>query len=59
MKDALANTLSTLPEPLVPSLTWDRGKEVSAHARFKVETGIPVFLADCNRPGGAARTKTL
>jgi IS30 family transposase len=50
MKDALANTMSTLPEQLARSLTWDRGKEMSAHAQFKVETGIPVFFADPNSP---------
>ena len=27
-------------------LIWDRGKELSADAVFKVETGIPVFFAD-------------
>ncbi len=27
-------------------MTWDRGKEMSAHALFKVETGIPVYFAD-------------
>jgi IS30 family transposase len=50
MKNALANSMSTLPEQLVRSLTWDRGKEMSAHARFKVETGIPVFFADPQSP---------
>ncbi len=50
MKDALANSMSTLPEQLARSLTWDRGKEMSAHAQFKVETGIPVFFADPNSP---------
>jgi IS30 family transposase len=50
MKNALANTMSTLPEQLARSLTWDRGKEMSAHARFKVETGIPVFFADPQSP---------
>lgn len=50
MKDALANTMSTLPQQLVRSLTWDRGKEMSAHAQFKVETGIPVFFADPQSP---------
>ena len=50
MKNALANTMSSLPTQLARSLTWDRGKEMSAHAQFKVETGIPVFFADPNSP---------
>jgi IS30 family transposase len=50
MKNALANTMSTLPTQLARSLTWDRGKEMSAHAAFKVETGIPVFFADPQSP---------
>jgi IS30 family transposase len=50
MKNALTNTMSTLPEHLARSLTWDRGKEMSAHAQFKVETGIPVFFADPQSP---------
>ncbi len=50
MKNALAATMSTLPEVMRRSLTWDRGKELSAHAQFKVETGIPVFFADPNSP---------
>jgi IS30 family transposase len=50
MKNALTNTMSTLPKELARSLTWDRGKELSAHAQFKVETGIPVFFADPQSP---------
>jgi len=50
MKNALATTMATLPEQLTRSLTWDRGKEMSAHAQFKVETGIPVFFADPQSP---------
>jgi IS30 family transposase len=50
MKNALAATMSMLPEQLRRSLTWDRGKELSAHAAFKVETGIPVFFADPQSP---------
>jgi IS30 family transposase len=42
--------MSTLPEQLRRSLTWDRGKEMSAHAQFKIETGIPVFFADPHSP---------
>ena len=50
MKDALASTMTTLPEQLRRSLTWDRGKELSQHAAFKVETGIPVYFADPQSP---------
>lgn len=50
MKNALASAMSTLPEELVRSLRWDRGKEMSAHAQFRVETGIPVFFADPQSP---------
>jgi transposase, IS30 family len=50
MKDALAATITNLPEQLRRSLTWDRGKEMSAHAQFKIETGLPVFFADPHSP---------
>jgi transposase, IS30 family len=50
MKNALAATMGTLPKQLRRSLTWDRGKELSAHTAFKVETGIPVFFADPHSP---------
>ena len=50
MKNALASTMTALPDQLRRSLTWDRGKELSAHAQFKVETGIPVYFADPHSP---------
>ena len=50
MKNALASTMTTLPEQLRRSLTWDRGKELSQYAAFKVETGIPVYFADPQSP---------
>ena len=50
MKNALVATITTLPEQLRLSLTWDRGKELSQHAQFKVETGVPVFFADPQSP---------
>ena len=50
MKNRLAASMTTLPDQLVRSLTWDRGKELSAHADFTVETNIPVFFADPKSP---------
>jgi IS30 family transposase len=50
MKDALEATMTTLPAQLLRSLTWDRGKELSAHAQFKVDTGIAVYFADPYSP---------
>ena len=54
MKNALTNTMSSLPTQLARSLTWERGKEMSAHAQLKVTTGIPVFFAD---PSSVAQTR--
>ena len=50
MKDALQTTMATMPAELLRSLTWDRGKELSAHAQFKVDTGIAVYFADPHSP---------
>ena len=50
MAGALAQTITTLPEQLRRSLTWDRGKELSAHAQFTVASGVKVYFADPKSP---------
>lgn len=50
MADALKKTVTTLPAQLCRSLTWDRGKELSDHARFTIESGVKVFFADPHSP---------
>ena len=48
--DALAEKIVELPEQLRRSLTWDQGKEMAAHARFTVKTGVPVYFCDPRSP---------
>jgi IS30 family transposase len=48
--DALAAKIVELPEQLRRSLTWDQGKEMAAHARFTVKTGVPVYFCDPRSP---------
>jgi IS30 family transposase len=50
MKEALEATMTTMPAELLRSLTWDRGKELAAHAQFTARTGVPVYFADPHSP---------
>ncbi|WP_429498247.1 IS30 family transposase [Robbsia andropogonis] len=50
MANALKKAVKTLPAQLCRSLTWDRGKELSDHARFTIESGVKVFFADPRCP---------
>jgi IS30 family transposase len=50
MNTALIASMTKLPEQLRKTLTWDRGKELSAHAHFAFETGTRVFFADPHSP---------
>jgi IS30 family transposase len=50
MNAALAASMTTLPEQLRKTLTWDRGNELSGHAQFALETGMRVFFADPHSP---------
>jgi IS30 family transposase len=48
--DALARHITALPQQLRRSLTWDQSKEMAAHARFRVTTGVPVYFCDPRSP---------
>ncbi len=50
MNAALTASMTKLPEQLRKTLTWDRGKELSGHAQFALETGTKVFFADPHSP---------
>ena len=48
--DAIADKITTLPEHLARSLTWDRGSEMAGHAQFTINTGLPVYFCDPHSP---------
>ena len=47
---ALGAHITTLPSQLARSLTWDQGMEMSAHAQFRVDTGVDVYFCDPHSP---------
>jgi IS30 family transposase len=47
---AMRQAISTLPDQLRRSITWDQGKEMAHHARFAIATGIQVYFCDPHKP---------
>jgi IS30 family transposase len=50
VRDAIAATITTLPEQLRRSLTWDQGAEMAQHATLRVQTGLEVYFCDPQSP---------
>ncbi len=48
--NALIKQAHKLPRELYKSLTWDRGKEMADHKRFKLATDIKVYFCDPKSP---------
>ena len=50
VRDAIAETVTTLPEQLRRSLTWDQGTEMAQHEQLRIQTGLPVYFCDPHSP---------
>ncbi len=47
---ALAEKIKELPEELRKTLTWDRGREMWAHAEFTIASDVQVYFCDPSSP---------
>ncbi|HDH26704.1 MAG TPA: IS30 family transposase, partial [Actinobacteria bacterium] len=50
VRDAIAETITTLPEQLRRSLTWDQGAEMAQHVQLRIDTGLPIYFCDPRSP---------
>ena len=50
VRNAIAETIATLPEQLRRSLTWDQGAEMAEHTQLRIDTGLAVYFCDPHSP---------
>jgi IS30 family transposase len=50
VRDSITGAITSLPEQLRRSLTWDQGAEMSQHARLKIDTGLDIYFCDPHSP---------
>jgi IS30 family transposase len=50
VRDAIAASITTLPEQLRRSLVWDQGAEIAQHAQLRIDTGLQVYFCDPQSP---------
>jgi IS30 family transposase len=50
VRDAIAAAITTLPDQLRRSLTWDQGAEMAEHAKLRIQTGLQVYFCDPQSP---------
>jgi IS30 family transposase len=50
VRNAIADTVKTLPEQLRRSLTWDQGAEMAQHDQLRIDTGLQVYFCDPHSP---------
>ena len=50
VRDAITAAITTLPERLRRSLTWDQGAEMAQHAQLRIDIGLQVYFCDPHSP---------
>ena len=50
VRDAITRTITTLPERLRQSLTWDQGAEMAQHGRLQIDAGLRIYFCDPHSP---------
>ena len=50
VRDAIVASITTLPEQLRRSLTWDQGAEMAQHAQLRIDTGLAIYFCDPHSP---------
>jgi len=50
VQEALVDKITTLPEQLRRSLTWDQGSEMANHAQIAEATGLDIYFCDPHSP---------
>lgn len=50
VRDAIASQITTLPEQLRRTLTWDQGAEIAQHKKIRIDTGMAIYFCDPQSP---------
>ena len=50
VRDAIADSITTLPQQLHRSLTWNQGAEMTQHTQMQIDTGLDVYFCDPHSP---------
>ena len=50
VRDAIAESITTLPQQLRRSLAWDQGTEMAQHAQLRIDTNLDIYFCDPQSP---------